>query len=69
MKVVPVSDTTPDCFGVCCPCHAQCARYIAMEGKDSQERIATCDEVGNGARPMFVQASAGAGSKAAEIRT
>lgn len=57
MGILPVSDTTPDCFGICCPCHAQCARYLAIEGKDSSERIGTCDGQGDGKRPMFVKAT------------
>lgn len=55
MSIQPITDTTPACFGVCCPKHAQCARYEAAEGVQGASAIATCDDNGDGSRPLFLQ--------------
>jgi hypothetical protein len=40
------------CFGICCPVHAQCTRYLDVDGATSGEFIGTC--LTNGQRPMFI---------------
>lgn len=51
MNVQRINDTTP-CFGVCCPQHAECRRYAAVENHDSLSVLDTCDP-GDGTRPQF----------------
>jgi hypothetical protein len=55
MNITPITATTPACFGVCCPQHGQCARYAAAEGPQAVNPIATCDDNGDGSRPLFLQ--------------
>lgn len=55
MTIKPITDTTPTCFGVCCPQHGQCARYAAAEGTLGADPIATCDDNGTGERPLFLR--------------
>jgi hypothetical protein len=55
MTIKPITDTTPACFGVCCPQHGQCARYAAVESAWGADSIATCDDDGTGQRPLFLQ--------------
>lgn len=41
------------CLGVCCPVHAGCQRYAAVEATPAPERrIGTC--LKGGARPLFL---------------
>lgn len=56
MTIQPITETTPACFGVCCPVHGKCARYQAAEGAQGATAIATCDDNGDGSRPLFRQA-------------
>jgi hypothetical protein len=56
VNVVPITPTTPACFGVACAQHSRCGRYLAIESVDSRDAIATCDDRGDGARPLFVEA-------------
>lgn len=61
MTLIPISTTNPAapaCFGMCCPRHGQCARYAAAEGPAGQHAIATCDDNGDGSRPLFLAAQA-----------
>lgn len=55
MTIKPITNTTPACFGVCCPKHGQCARYAAAEGAHGADAIATCDDNGTGERPLFLE--------------
>lgn len=55
MNITPITATTPACFGVCCPRHAECASYAAAEGPNATSPIATCDDNGTNERPLFVQ--------------
>lgn len=50
MTITPITATTPACFGVCCPRHAECARYAAAEGPNAVSPIATCDDNGTNER-------------------
>ncbi len=53
--ITPITPTVPQCFGVCCPQHGECARYAAMDGSvGDHSRISTCDDHGTGDRPLFV---------------
>lgn len=55
MSIIPITASTPACYGICCPQHGQCARYDALEGSDPVlATIATCMD-GAGERPLFVQ--------------
>lgn len=56
MTIQPITDTTPACYGVCCPMHGQCARYAAIETASTVHIIATCEDAGE--RPLFSQALA-----------
>lgn len=41
------------CFGVACPGHSQCARYLAVDGVTGERRfIGTCEIAGR--FPLFV---------------
>lgn len=52
-NIVPITDTTPACFGVCCSLHKQCARYHAVDGMaDSSHAIDSCED--GVSRPLFV---------------
>ena len=42
----------PSCLGICCPVHAECARYVAAEGTPPTT-IPTCERI-DGSRPLFV---------------
>lgn len=55
MTVQPITPHLPACFGVCCPQHADCARYAAVERMTDAYAIATCDDEGIGSRPLFQQ--------------
>lgn len=57
MRHIPIKVALPNCYGVCCPCHGVCARYLAVEGADSDDIIATCEVVGISERPLFVPVS------------
>ena len=50
---MPITATTPGCFGVCCSKHARCERYASVEFATADNTIATCDD-GKGGRPLFV---------------
>lgn len=55
MNIQPITPTTPNCFGVLCQSHGQCARYRAIDGAPAHiPRIGTCDLNGTGERPLFV---------------
>lgn len=54
MSIVPITASTPACYGICCPKHSQCARYEAVETTSMDATIATC-QGGDGERPLFVQ--------------
>lgn len=55
--VYPITNSVPECCGVACDRHSQCARYAALEGSDgAAPRIATCDDYGTGERPLFLAA-------------
>lgn len=59
-----VTATVPACFGVCCPQHARCTRYAAIDGLPAdQQPIATCED-GDGLRPLFREAAAATWSEA-----
>ncbi|MFN3303146.1 MAG: hypothetical protein ACK44A_05430 [Roseateles sp.] len=51
MNVTKITSSTP-CFGICCPQHAQCQRYAAVEGHNALHVLDTCDP-GDGTRPQF----------------
>jgi hypothetical protein len=53
MNVMPITDKTPGCFGTCCPVHARCARYAAVDGMRHGFVIATCSTGGDD-RPLFL---------------
>lgn len=55
--IKPISDTLPACYGVCCPNHAECPRYAAVETTSPDHTIATCSD-GKGGWPLLVQAKA-----------
>lgn len=43
MNVQPITDTSPVCFGVCCPKHGTCERYARVDGAAAHElRIDFC---------------------------
>lgn len=53
--IQPITNSVPECCGIACDKHGQCARYAALEGSDgTAPRIATCDDYGTGERPLFV---------------
>ncbi len=54
MNITPITDSTPACYGICCPKHGQCARYQAVEAPTTVSVIATCLD-GAGDRPLFVE--------------
>jgi len=41
------------CLGVCCPIHAQCTRYLDIEGAINATFMGTCLE--DGKRPLFIR--------------
>lgn len=52
--IIPITPTTPNCYGVCCEKHAQCARYQAVDGAiGDPHTIGTCSETG-ASRPLFL---------------
>jgi hypothetical protein len=53
MNVMPITPTSPACFGTCCPIHARCARYQAVDGTRTVFFIATCSTDGD-KRPLFL---------------
>lgn len=53
MTIVPISETVPACYGVCCTDHGECQRYAAVEAALPGQTIGTCDD-GQGGRPLFV---------------
>ena len=53
MTIVPITNTTPACYGIACPKHGACARYHAVEQTSPDHTQGTCDD-GQGGRPMFV---------------
>jgi hypothetical protein len=59
MSITPITASAPACYGVCCPQHGHCARYAAVDGMTGAHAIATCDDEGTGARPLFRQMQQG----------
>ncbi|WKB53002.1 hypothetical protein [Eleftheria terrae] len=58
MNVVPITPTTPACFGVMCQRHAECARYHLIDNAPhDQLRIASCEQ--GPERPLFVPREGG----------
>ena len=53
-----MTEQTPHCYGVCCPLHGRCARYLAVDGViGNVETIGTCATGEDSyTRPLFVQA-------------
>lgn len=56
MSIIQVAPSTPNCYGVMCPKHAQCARYLAVDGATGgPHTIGTCHDNGGAVkRPLFV---------------
>lgn len=55
MHITPITPTTPHCYGVLWAQHSQCARYQAVDGATgSPHTIGTCNDTGDGERPLFV---------------
>ncbi len=53
MPIQLITDTTPQCYGVCCAKHASCARYQALEHSSGDiATIVSCD-TGGGELPLF----------------
>lgn len=46
-----ISSTVPACYGICCPHHATCQRYAAVETTSPDHTIATCSD-GKGGWPL-----------------
>lgn len=56
MTIIPITPTTPACYGMCCPLHPDCQRYAAVEGTHVIEPMVSC--LDKGEYPMFVKAIA-----------
>lgn len=42
-KTIPIAPPRPACFGVMCPLHGECARYLAVNGTQADAKtIGTC---------------------------
>jgi hypothetical protein len=41
------------CFGVMCPRHGHCVRYLAVDGATFEPVIATCQQAGANTWPMY----------------
>ena len=53
MNVIPISESAPACYGICCPTHGLCARYDAVETTSMDHTIPTCEDLGK--YPLFVE--------------
>ena len=51
--IIPISNSTPACYGMVCPHHATCRRYAAVETTSPDHTIATCHD-GQGGYPLHV---------------
>ena len=54
MTIIPITPTTPACYGMCCPLHPDCQRYAAVNGQHYLvQPIVSC--LDKGEYPMFVK--------------
>lgn len=52
--IVPITSDKPHCFGVCCARHAECARYVEVDGSETDPHaIGRCGE--GDELPLFVE--------------
>lgn len=64
MNIQLITPDSPGCFGVLCEDHGQCARYQAVDGAPAHlPRIGTCDDHGDGQRPLFIKIKEVAGKR------